>query len=80
MKQVDVAKKLFRDFWKRATTRKWRYSYEDMLQMIFISASEGRNYFEISAERIEKDTIKKIQKEGFIVEMYKNNCRVVIPV
>lgn len=80
MKQAEIAKKLFRDFWTRATTRKWKYSYEDTLQMIFISASEGRNYFEISAERIEKETVKQIQKEGFIVEMYKNNCRIVIPV
>lgn len=80
MKQAEVAKKLFNDFWKRAKTRTWKYSYEDILQMMFIAASEGRNYYEIHQERIENKTIELLKKEKFIVELYKKNCRIIIPI
>lgn len=78
--QAEIAKKLFRDFWTRARNNTLKYSYEDLLQLIFICAANGRNFLEIHQERIDEKSIKKLQEEKFIVELYKSSCRIVIPI
>lgn len=80
MKQVEIAKSLFRDFWYRAKKRRLHYTYEQILQRIFIEAANGENYFSVHQECIDSKTISALEKEGFICEIYKNNCRIVIPI